>query len=480
MRSYASALAGLACGAIAAPAAAGLVGASVENLGDLGGGTTTWRIYLDFDHPADQLLAVSANASVSPLVFVGSEAMVNEAGPFNGLDFEDKPSLFAAAWDSWVTIGNDSATGNDTAFSPGFLGGGGGLSVINGNSFSQADQGGWFDQNPGTPNASGGHVLIMQVTVGSFVLRGTAEYTTGGAGTIAEAFVIAAGPGQSDCNRNGVLDFLDIAAGTSADVNRNGIPDECDEDCNGNGTPDFLDLDSGTSSDFNGNGIPDECDPDCDGNGTPDFIQLAQGSAFDCDLNGVLDVCDVAEGTLPDENGNGIPDGCEVDCNGNGAFDFIDLFLGSSVDCDGDGVPDECGNDCNGNGVADECDLREGTSSDLDGDGVPDDCQPDCNGNLVPDGLDIDLGTSPDCNANGVPDECDAGTTSPDVNADGVPDECQCLADGNRSGTINFADLIDLLAHWGSCPQPCPWDVNGDGEVGFTDLVYLLAHWGAC
>ncbi len=32
-----------------------------------------------------------------------------------------------------------------------------------------------------------------------------------------------------DCNRNGVEDAEDIAGGESADVNENGVPDECDE-----------------------------------------------------------------------------------------------------------------------------------------------------------------------------------------------------------------------------------------------------------
>jgi len=61
-----------------------------------------------------------------------------------------------------------------------------------------------------------------------------------------------------------VEDANDIAVGTSADCNLNGIPDECDletgssEDCNSNGVPDECELDEGDS---NGNGIPDDCDP---------------------------------------------------------------------------------------------------------------------------------------------------------------------------------------------------------------------------
>jgi hypothetical protein len=46
---------------------------------------------------------------------------------------------------------------------------------------------------------------------------------------------------ELDCNRNGVLDRCDIAAGTSQDADRNSVPDECQlprfrrSDCNGDG-----------------------------------------------------------------------------------------------------------------------------------------------------------------------------------------------------------------------------------------------------
>jgi hypothetical protein len=49
-----------------------------------------------------------------------------------------------------------------------------------------------------------------------------------------------------DCNGNGILDSVDIAAGTSQDCNMNGAPDECD-------------IAYGISSDANGDGVPDEC-----------------------------------------------------------------------------------------------------------------------------------------------------------------------------------------------------------------------------
>jgi len=84
--------------------------------------------------------------------------------------------------------------------------------------------------------------------------------------------------GVGDCNGNGVDDAVDISMGVSADVNGNGIPDECEPDCNGNGVADFLDISGGASSDFNGNGVPDECEPDCNGNLLPDFLDLQLGA----------------------------------------------------------------------------------------------------------------------------------------------------------------------------------------------------------
>ncbi|MFN5497819.1 MAG: right-handed parallel beta-helix repeat-containing protein [bacterium] len=61
-----------------------------------------------------------------------------------------------------------------------------------------------------------------------------------------------------DCNGNGIVDSADIANGTSADTDGNGIPDEC-EDCNDNKIPDGVEIANGTSADCQEDGIPDEC-----------------------------------------------------------------------------------------------------------------------------------------------------------------------------------------------------------------------------
>lgn len=55
----------------------------------------------------------------------------------------------------------------------------------------------------------------------------------------------------------------------------------------------------------------------------------------------------------------------------------------------------------------------------------------------------------------------------------------QCPADVNLDGTVDAADLGELLAAWGS-NLGHPADLNQDGTVAADDLSWLLADWGAC
>ncbi len=82
---------------------------------------------------------------------------------------------------------------------------------------------------------------------------------------VGSAYVL---PLINDCNSNCIPDADDIAAGTSADCDANGIPDEC-EDCTGNGLANACDIAAG-ALDCNANGLPDQCDRDCNGDGLPD------------------------------------------------------------------------------------------------------------------------------------------------------------------------------------------------------------------
>ena len=70
--------------------------------------------------------------------------------------------------------------------------------------------------------------------------------------------------------------------------------------------------------------------------------------------------------------------------------------------------------------------------------------------------------------------------------ANGVASWCAgapCLADiapsGSPDNVVGPADLAELLASWGPCPD-CQADFDGSGAVGPADLAELLASWGPC
>jgi hypothetical protein len=50
------------------------------------------------------------------------------------------------------------------------------------------------------------------------------------------------------------------------------------------------------------------------------------------------------------------------------------------------------------------------------------------------------------------------------------------LADIDRDGRINGADIAVLLGSWGAC-DGCPADITGDGNVGGDDLSQILGGW---
>ena len=94
----------------------------------------------------------------------------------------------------------------------------------------------------------------------------------------------------ADCNENGLHDEYDVWAGTSPDVNANGLPDEC-EDCQPNGVLDDRDIVDGTSDDCQPNEIPDECERDCNDNDVPDDCDIADGTSLDLNADGIPDEC---------------------------------------------------------------------------------------------------------------------------------------------------------------------------------------------
>lgn len=51
--------------------------------------------------------------------------------------------------------------------------------------------------------------------------------------------------------------------------------------------------------------------------------------------------------------------------------------------------------------------------------------------------------------------------------------------DLNSDGSVNVADLLQLLASWGKCANDdeCLADLNGDGSVNVSDMLVLLTNW---
>ncbi len=56
-------------------------------------------------------------------------------------------------------------------------------------------------------------------------------------------------------------------------------------------------------------------------------------------------------------------------------------------------------------------------------------------------------------------------------------DEIVCEGDANGDALVNLADLLGVLANWGSDGSE-GGDVNGDSSVNLADLLSVLANWG--
>lgn len=65
--------------------------------------------------------------------------------------------------------------------------------------------------------------------------------------------------------------------------------------------------------------------------------------------------------------------------------------------------------------------------------------------------------------------------------AGGPGDEPPLTGDVDGNGSVDFEDLLLVLADYGPCTPgtPCPADVDGDGAVAFNDVLLVLANWTA-
>jgi hypothetical protein len=59
------------------------------------------------------------------------------------------------------------------------------------------------------------------------------------------------------------------------------------------------------------------------------------------------------------------------------------------------------------------------------------------------------------------------------------PDAAPCPADLDGSGSVDSADLAQVLSSWGTCGG-CAADLDGNGSVDSADLAQVLSSWGAC
>jgi hypothetical protein len=292
------------------------------------------------------------------------------------------------------------------------------------------------------------------------------------------------------------------------DCNANGVGDACETgyaDCNSNSIPDYCDIASGTSADADGNGVPDTCQPDCNLNDLPDAFEIASGLVSDLNADGTPDDCQGARRVWLESPNLGAPSGSAVrlcvfsdllpsetvvtitvDLRGdlNGQTEWADIVLNNDeprrfFETDGSicpAVPDRAvitltreeynelidadgrlsvrvvcpatvdGTECKENGLtvvkmsyvgitpAGDCNqnLRLDVVETHDG------TAPDCNSNKLPDSCDIASGLSSDCNGNGIPDSCELAEPSNDCNGNGVPDSCDVASgtsadrDGNQ------------------------------------------------
>jgi hypothetical protein len=295
-----------------------------------------------------------------------------------------------------------------------------------------------------------------------------------------------------DCNVNLVEDADDIAAGFSADLDRNGVPDEC-EDCNSNAVPDTLDIAAGTSEDCQADGVPDECQQSiqivkyklddgsienevglvqasnfawfnqfevAEGGEVLRELRIAWGSGFTA--GNIVTVCVWSD---PDQDGHPADarvlfrdDLVSVQSPGTGTLQLVTVpgislgpagtrFFAGAYTVGGAGIaPIDLGTPSGArswiaagatSGAFDLNDLVAAPVFGLiDWYGIPGDwiirCNGwraiDCNGNGDLDECDILTGVSVDCQGDGVPDECQLAGN--DCNANGVPDGCE-LASGD-------------------------------------------------
>jgi hypothetical protein len=169
---------------------------------------------------------------------------------------------------------------------------------------------------------------------------------------------------QGDCNANAVPDFRDIAEGTSADCQVNGVPDECESDTDGDQLIDDCDNCPQTvnpgQADDDGDQVGDDCD-NCMAVPNPDQVNN------DTDVLG--DACDNCPwGDNPDQ------DDAEGDDVGDACDNCPTTLNPGQGDCDQDGFGDACDESADRDAIpndVDVCPVAPCYSSFADAEGRP-------------------------------------------------------------------------------------------------------------
>lgn len=158
--------------AAATAANAAYTGLSFENYVGAGwvangfSGLTAWRIYADFDNPADFLISVFGSP-LNPMSVASSDGAFYNAAGFDSLTAPldlTGIGVWTNQWDTYVTIGLDDSAGDATQLSPGFATEVNNLAT-NFTTFNAA----WFitpiDPQGTAGNYPGNRVMIGQFTV---------------------------------------------------------------------------------------------------------------------------------------------------------------------------------------------------------------------------------------------------------------------------------------------------------------------------